>query len=377
MKVAYNALSVRPGTFDGAATYTLNLLRHLPAALPEARFLVIAREGETRLPTSERVTVRALPIRGPVGRIAFESLLAGREVRRARATVLVSPNESIPFGPLPPLLVVAQNLVYHREGGGEDDFLGATALDRLRSRAQAAYYRRGMRRAYRRAAAVVAVSEETGRVLSRCAGLSPAKTVIVPEGADSVLLPAPPRGQPRREGLLVVSTLAPYKNLERTLAVYAELLREWPDLGLTIAGSDWRGYRSVLESRGRALGLPPLRIEEEVGPSRLVELYSTSQILLHLSSCESFGLPVVEAMRYGLPVVAAARSSIPDVAGGAAVLVDPDDVAAVVGAVTELLSSEGARGRIVAAGFARAESLRWCDSAAQIAALLRMVAAGS
>ena len=62
MIVAYNALSVRPGVFDGAATFTLNLLHHLPDALPEARFVVLARQGESRLGDSARLTVRALPV---------------------------------------------------------------------------------------------------------------------------------------------------------------------------------------------------------------------------------------------------------------------------------------------------------------------------
>lgn len=375
MIVAYNALSVRPGVFDGAATFTLNLLHHLPDALPEARFVVLARQGESRLGDSARLTVRALPVAGAAGRIVFESLFAGRELRRAGAEVLLSPNESIPMGPAPTLVVVAQNLVYHRVGGRGGDFLGAGPLDRLRSRVQAAYYRRRMERAYRRAAAVVAVSDETARVLSREAGLSPAKTVVVPEGADSVLLP-PPTASPRRvDRLLVVSALAPYKNLERVLEVYAALRRDRPALELTIAGSDWRGYRSLLESRAARLGLPPPRIEEQVGPARLAELYSTSRLLLHLSSCESFGLPIVEAMRYGLPVVAAARSSLPEVAGGAARLVDPDDVAAVAAAAGELLGSEEAWNALVASGAARAASLRWSDTAAGIASVLRRVAA--
>ena len=373
MIVAYNALSVRPGVFDGAATYTLNLLHHLPDALPEARFVVLARQGETRLGGSARLTVRALPVAGAVGRIVFESLLAGRELRRAAADVLLSPNESIPLGPAPPLVVVAQNLVYHRDGGRGGDFLGAGPRARFRSRAQAAYYRRRMERAYRRAAAVVAVSDETARVLSREAGLSPAKTVVVAEGADSVLLP-PPTASLRVDRLLVVSALAPYKNLERVLEIYAALRRHRPALDLTIAGSDWRGYRSLLESRAARLGLPPPRIEEQVGPARLAELYSTSRLLLHLSSCESFGLPIVEAMRYGLPVVAAARSSLPEVAGGAARLVDPDDVPAVAAAVGELLDSEEAWSSLAAFGSARAASLRWSDTAAGIASVLRQVA---
>ena len=374
MIVAYNALSLRPGVFDGAATYTLNLLRHLPHELRDAELVVFVRRGETRIEPSEGLSVRPFPVRGPLSRIVFESLLGGRELRRARADVLLSPNESVPLRPGVPVIVVAQNLVYHRDGPA--DYLGGGIYDRLVSRAQAFYYRRRMRRAYRRATAVVAVSEETARVLSRRAGLEPEKTTVVLEGADSFLLPEPGDAVERNERMLVVSTISPYKNLQQTLELYAALRSQRPALELVVAGSDWRGYRTVLERAAVALGLGKLRIEDRVGGVALANLYETSRILVHLSSCESFGLPVVEAMRYGLPVVAANRSSLPEVAGGAALLVDPDDIEAATASVAALLESDDALAAAAAAGRRRVEGLRWSESAAAIATLLRRVAPG-
>lgn len=372
MIVAYNALSLRPGVFDGAATYTLNLLAHLPAALPDARFVVLARAGEDRISAADRVEVRSIPIRGAASRIAFESVLGSRELRRAEADVLLSPNESIPLGSRRPVVVVAQNLAYHRDGGGE--FLGAGLRERTMTRLQAAYYRARMKRTYRRATAMIAVSAETARVLADRAELDLAKTVVVHEGADSILLPPPGPEREREPRLLVVSTIAPYKNLGRTLELYAALRESRPELELTLAGSDWRGYRAVIERRAAALGLPALQIEPQADPARLAELYSTAQVLVHLSACEAFGLPIVEAMRYGLPVVAADRSSLPEVAGGAALLVDPDDLDRTASAVGGLLASPGARASLAEAGRRRAEELTWSNAAARIAAVVAPLA---
>ena len=117
-------------------------------------------------------------------------LWLGLELRQVGADVLVSPHESIPFLPPCPVVVVAQNLVYHRESFG-DPFHGRERRERLRSRLQSGYYRRRMGEAYERAAAIVAVSAHTADVLAERAGLDRAKTTVVLNGSDSDFFPAP------------------------------------------------------------------------------------------------------------------------------------------------------------------------------------------
>jgi glycosyltransferase involved in cell wall biosynthesis len=370
--VAYNALSVRPLVADGAATFSINLLHRLPEALPEARIVAFVRAGEDRLRAAEGVEVRPLSFpAGAAGRIAVETFRLSGDLRRVGADVLLSPNESLPVRTPCPVVVVAQNLVYHR-GPGTGTFTGAGAAARAASVVQFAYYRRRMRDAYRRAAAVIAVSEETKRVLAARAGLDPAKTAVVHEGADSILLPCP-RGDRRRElRLLVVSAWSPYKGLERTLEVHAALRRSRPELALELVGSDWRGFRRVLEREVHTLGITDaVRFREGVAPEELAELYETSALLVSLSACESFGLPLVEGMRYGLPVVAAARSSLPEVVGGAGLLVDPDRPDDAVERVGALLDDDAARAELGRRGRERAAQLTWQRTAEGVAAVLR------
>jgi glycosyltransferase involved in cell wall biosynthesis len=362
--VGVNALSVRPGVYDGAATFAVNLLLRLPEALPEARIVVFVRDGETRIPEGERLSVRPLRVpAGAAGRVVFESVGLARRLARERCDVVLSPNESLPLRLPCPAVVVAQNLVYHCPDSG---FRGLRAADRAVSRVQRGYYRRRMRAAYGRAAAVVAVSEETRRVLAAHAGLDPARATVVHEGSDSVFLQELPR---RPEGrLLAVSALAPYKNLELAIDAVAAL---GPPAALDVVGGDWRGFRSVLEARVAAAGVADrVRFLGGVGPERLAELYARATLLLHLSACESFGLPMLEAMRCGVPVVAAARSSAPEVAGGAARLVEPE-AAGVAAAVRELVQDDAELERLTALGRRRAAELTWGRTAAGVAAVLR------
>lgn len=376
MIVAYNALSVRPGVDDGAATYSVNLLHRLPAALPGARIVAYARSGEKRLHGVDGLEVEYVDVAGAAERVLRETFALSGRLRRAGASVLLSPNESIPRRAPCPVVVVAQNLVYHQQD--EASFTGADRLARAVSRAQFAYYRRRMVSAYRRAEAVVAVSAETGRVLAARSGLDLRKTTVVHEGADSVLLPAPRLDRPREPRLVIVSTLAPYKNHQRALEVFARLRQEIPALELIVAGSDWRGYGARVQEHARALGIAEsTRFTATATADELARLYETSRLLLYLSGCESFGLPVVEAMHFGLPVVAAARSSLPEVAGGAATLVDPDDVDGVAEAAAPLLLDEEVWAAASARGRLRAAELSWERTAAGVAEVVRRVSRGA
>jgi glycosyltransferase involved in cell wall biosynthesis len=374
--VAYNALSVRPGAYDGATTFTVNLLRYLPEQLADAELVVFARHGEERLRPAANVRIDRVRVRGgALGRLAVEGTSLGGRIRRTGADVLLSPNESLPFRSHTRSVIVAQNLVYHCEAGASS-FRGASFVDRVRTRAQFAYYRRRMRAAFEDASAVVAVSTETARLLACRAALDRSRVTVVPEGSDSVF--QKPRALDREDALLVVATLAPYKGLEEAIDVLALLQRDRPSLRLDVAGGDWRGYRAVVERHARATGVASaVRLLGRVPPQELSALYSSSRALLHLSSCDAFGLPILEAMRHGLPVVAAARSSAPEVAGGAAVIVEDPDASRVARAIARLLDDRAESDRVVARGHVRASGATWRATAAGIASVVRRVAADS
>jgi len=370
--VVYNALSVRPGVADGAATFSLNVLAHLPAALPDDELVVLVHRGEDRVPRAPNVRLAEVGIRpGAAARLRYEWLGLAHELRRQQAGVLLSPNESIPLRSPCPVAVVAQNLVYHCRGHA---FQGRTGFERVASRLQAGYYRRMMPAAYSRAAAIAAVSETVVQVLSERARLDPRKTDVIYEGSDSILMPAPPILE-RADRLLVVSTLAPYKGLELTIELFARLRSERSGLVLAIVGSDWRGFRTTLEQLVRRRGLErSVEFLGSIRAERLAELYASSLVLLHLSECESFGLPVVEAMRYGLPVVIAGQAALTEVAGGAALDVSREpEVAARM--VLELLADEAAKEEFRVRGRRRAGELTWQATAERFAAVARRAAA--
>jgi len=374
--IVYNGLNVRPGVDDGAATVTVNLLAHLPDALPDARFCVLLQAGEDRVPGHPRLEVVRRPRTGPVARVAFETLLLSRELRRRRAAALVAPFESIPLRPPCPVVVIAQNLLYHADLS-TDVLAGLTRREQVLTRLRHEYYARRMPRTYARAERVVAVSQAVASMLEQRAGLDPARTRVVPEGSDSLLLPAPSAGRDREDALLVVSGLAPYKNLDVTLDLFARLRATRPELRLWIAGADWRGYGRVVARLVEERGLTgSVELLGSVEPKELVSRYERARALLLLSECESFGLPALEAMRYGLPVVVADRGALPEVVGDAGLVVQPEVTAGTVEAVATLLDDPAQLAARAARGRERAATLTWRRSAEGLAAVLREVLPG-
>jgi len=106
------------------------------------------------------------------------------------------------------------------------------------------------------------------------------------------------------------------------------------------------GYWRLLEGLVREHGLGErLIIPGDVRPPLKDDLVAASDVVVHPSHAESFGLAVLEAMAAGKPVVAAAtdgpRLLIED--GVSGVLVEPGDVEELTSAVGRLLDDAGLR----------------------------------
>ena len=346
------------------------MLRHLPECLADAHFVVYCREGEERLAAGERLELRRVPVRTALERVVFETTV----LSRTHADVLVSPNESLPLRLPCPTVVIAQNLAYHC-ARSSTTYRGSSLGEAVQAAAQRWYYRRRMPAAYRRAAVIVAISNTAARVLAEQAGLPLDRTIVALGGSDSVFVD-PPAALPRkRDRLLVVSAVAPYKNFDAVVDLLARLRVSRPAIRLDVAGGDWRGYTGLVTERARRAGVADaITFLGATEPQRLRRLYAEATLLLHLSECEACPLPPLEAMRMGLPVVAAARSSIPEVVGDGAVLVEPADGDGTARCVEELLADAAARDELAGRGKARAAELTWRRTAEGLAAAVRRAA---
>ena len=108
----------------------------------------------------------------------------------------------------------------------------------------------------------------------------------------------------------------------------------------------------------------------------LAAAYSGAVALLHPSSYEGFGLPVLEAMSCGCPVITTRNGSLAEVAGDAALFVGTDDVDGMVAALHEVQKPE-VRQRLIAAGLQQAVKFSWQRTADGVRDVLLRVSAAA
>ncbi|MFG1211394.1 glycosyltransferase family 4 protein [Xanthobacter flavus] len=227
-------------------------------------------------------------------------------------------------------------------------------------------------RALAAAAAVIAVSPETRRMLVERYDVPPEKiTLALPGTAPAARVPAD--GQLPR--LIAVGSLTPRKGygvLLDALDGITEL-----DWTLTIVGSPDFDPGTAQEIAARAVGFGPrIRLAGALHVAALDEAYAAADIFVHPSFYEGYGMVLAEALRRGLPVICttggAAGETVPDVAG---LKVPPGDVDALAAALRALLIDPPRRRAMADAAFAAGMALPdWSDTVAVIGRVLMEVA---
>jgi alpha-1,3-rhamnosyl/mannosyltransferase len=222
----------------------------------------------------------------------------------------------------------------------------------------------------RRAAGLIAVSENTRCDALRLFGLHPDQIEVIYPGVanaffcvtDDIRTAVLARyGLDRKHYVLFVGTIEPRKNLETLLDAYEQLcpdIRE--EFDLVVAGLIGWSAESTLARL--TSGIPGLRFLGYVPEVDLPALTAGATVVAYPSLYEGFGFPVAQAMACGVPVVTSSVSCLPEVTGGAALLVDPHSTVELRSALGRLLLSPSVRQHLGQEGRVRASQLfRWED----------------
>lgn len=339
----------------GVSTYTGQLLRHLPAAAPEHKYIAFAGKGAEIPPGVEAAPA---PIRtvAPPARIAWEQLGFPLQAMRSRLDVIHGTVNVLPELARRASVITVHDLSFLRHP------------DRLSHRRKL-YLDWAVSRSARRATRVIAVSQSTRNDLVDLLHIPEARISVVPLGVDPSFKPAlSSDGRPRRLGgrpyVLHVGTLEPRKNIDVLIRAFARLRerRDFPH-ALALVGARGWDYQPLFDLVERLHLRDHVHFADYVSPANLPLWYTDADLFAFPSVFEGFGLPVLEAMACGLPVVTTDSSGLRELAADAALVVEPGSSEALEEAMGRILEDRALRDRLRAKGLARAAGFTWEETA--------------
>jgi len=212
-------------------------------------------------------------------------------------------------------------------------------------------------RVLRRAARLIAVSENTRSDAIRLLGVDPDRIEVIYPGISDAYFGAKPRAVDRPY-VLYVGSIEPRKNVDGLLnawqSVRASIRSEFD---LVIAGPPGWAYEETMNRlKQSAAGVNYLGYIPE---AELPSLFAGATVFAYPSFYEGFGFPVAQAMAAGVPILTSNVSSLPEIAGASAVLVDPRSDQEIRGGLERLLTSPSLRTALGKQGATRAQDFRW------------------
>lgn len=378
LRVGIDTLFLDGRTRSSLANFVVELTNGLVATADDEMYVLFVSPLTEKL--FAHLADRVELVRCAVGndkvyqRIVFQQFALPVLIRRRHIDVMCCLADVAPVATGAPI-VLKVNTLHH--------YLTPSAL----GRARAAYRRVMVKASTKKARLVIANSRATAEAIERLLRVPPTRLRLVYEAVDDVFAPIddPTTLASRlleRYGistpyLLFVSVLYPYKNLDMLIRAFATVTESdgWSGK-VVVAGSDPFGTQRSSAALAADLNLSDRVVFlGDVPQADLRDLYGGATAFVYPSASETFGKPILEAMRCGTPVVASTAGSIPEIAGGAALLFAPSDPEQLAMRLRELIRDAALRDRLRAAGLKRSADFTWTAVARGFRAAIHEAAA--
>lgn len=227
-------------------------------------------------------------------------------------------------------------------------------------------------RSFKRASGLIHISQKTNEVINAQIDLGGVRQVTIYHGLNDRFHLAPraqrdfsefTREHPAR--LLYVSNISPYKHQDTLVRAVALLRGKGMPVRLDLVGSALpsakiKFFQAVKECDPDNEWV---HWHGEVPYDEVQNYYRNADLYPCMSSCETFGMILLEAMASGLPILCSNKSALPEIQGGTCPDVDPEDIQSVAEGLERMLLSKELRAECAQAAYKRAQSFSWAKCA--------------
>ncbi len=238
---------------------------------------------------------------------------------------------------------------------------------------------------FRKAKGVIFLTAFARDIVLKLTGPLKCKTAIIPHGVSSQFF-IPPRQQIRYNQfnidrpcrIIYVSIVDLYKHHTQVVEAVAKLRSVGIPVVLELIGPHGSGIKKLNEKiQCVDVNRKFVVYSGAVSYNTIHALYSSADIGVFASSCETFGMILLEMMSAGLPVACSNRSSMPEVLGDAGLYFDPESSDSIALKLRELIASHELREKFAQLSFERAQKYSWAKCADETFGFLSEIAKGS
>lgn len=197
---------------------------------------------------------------------------------------------------------------------------------------------------------------------------------IIPHGVDQSFYKIKSKTIIKKKGfpinILYVSNALIYKNQWNVITAIAEIRNRYNlNIHLNIVGG---GSGSALKKMHVAKDKYDkennfIKLHGFSSKEQIKKFYQNSHIFIFASSCESFGITLLEAMCTGIPIACSNKSTLPEIIKQNAVYFDPHNVEEIIIAIMKIyndnklrkLLSQGSKKRSMYFNWKKASQLTW------------------
>ncbi len=174
--------------------------------------------------------------------------------------------------------------------------------------------------------------------------------------------------------LFFLGNTDPKKNTKGVLKAFSDYLKKnGDDIYLVMLDYEQNALEKILTEIGDKELINRIILTGYVINTDLPAIYNLCEVFLYPSLRESFGIPMLEAMRCGAPVITSNTSSMPEVSGGTAYIVNPFKPEEITAGIEKILSDETYRKDIIERGFRQSAKFSWKNMAEKVLELYETI----